>query len=851
MELQHFLSILSTDQNVRNQSISAIQAAESDPNFVNFVINSICSEQAISNPVLQKSLLIVLDDISKNHINNMIKIASEDQKFIQRLINLLFSINFENRVFIEDCIIKISLTDQKEFSSIIPSILQTINETCNIDHIYTVLSLALKWIESSSDETFMSDIGIVLAPILNKVVSATHERNTFLTIGLIASMMKELLTRRNLILDSNFDNIIQAFDSFLLIDSNDEYVFKMKTEILNMLIKLVDSVFDKWKSIEEIGKWVDHFSQDLLPQIVTNTLQMYQLPMNEQLFGSLFHLYYTYLNFGILIENLLTDDFFQNIVIKAARLTPTDLQDFEINELVYISFCNEHNSSEFFSARICASSFLSIILKEYKNIFDPLPILIQQTSDPIDFEARIYLLQRYTIDSDLPDDVFEMFFNLLTQEQPLYIVSSLIHLITIPMQKNDAVVGITVAEHFILNAENRIIQYAAVCLMIQCLTDFDDRLDELNGIVEVNTDQLFPALLKLSGTIFLPEPIILMEKIFQIGGNAFLNIVSELVKSFFEIWRSNEELSEDSPQLTMGPSLMNSATTVLEMVEADSPLILSLAPTVLGEIAKDIIDFPDNPSFSEQIRVAAVFSHKITQPIKEQLLFVQGLLQMDVDPLTMYNIVALLGPLILEKNHTLQKMELTDLILNLCQNILEPEQDHETLGYCLVLASCLIQAEGEKYFSFVETASKILISEPDASVLIGCLYIFASSFYINSEKTATLIPEEVIKLVCEMLKLGINASYREVKLAVYVLSWFGKLGYREAFEIVSNLFAFLLEVKEINDSIPYGPDTLTKLERLHRNEELLSFAPLVIMPVDEIDEMKFYLESDENCILNI
>lgn len=196
-------------------------------------------------------------------------------------------------------------------------------------------------------------------------------------------------------------------------------------------------------------------------------------------------------------------------------------------------------------------------------------------------------------------------------------------------------------------------------------------------------------------------------------------------------------------------------------------------------------------------------------------------------------------------------MGLTDLILNLCQNILEPEQDHETLGYCLVLASCLIQSEGEKFFLFIDTASKILISEQDTSVLIGCLYIFASAFFINSEKAASLISEEVIRIICEMLKQGLNASYREVKLAVYVLSWFGKLGYREAFEIVSNLFAFLFEVKEINDSISYGPNTLTKLERLHRSEELLSFAPLVLMPIDDIDEMKFYLESDENCILNI
>ncbi|OHT03940.1 hypothetical protein TRFO_28727 [Tritrichomonas foetus] len=849
MELEVFSNILNPDPQVRDKAVEIIQNAQNDPAFVNFLLNAVQSDAAKNNQVIFQSLLISLVDTARKHHGYIIE-ATRNPEVKQAMINILFSIPLESRAHIEECLLIVAPGAEQEFAAIFQSIFQTINPNSELADIYTAVSFAKKWIKRSLKAPFLSNFSQIILPFLQICVASELDDLKAKTISELAKLTKTLISSGHVIFNASLDEIFNIFNKIITQPIQTQSGLQMKTSIVILITKIVLCAYESWKCVEEMQEWRKHFISNVMPGIFQASLHASQQPMDLALSGRLFHLYYFFVSFEVMPQQILTPEFFTHIVIPSARLIGNDLIDYELNPIQYISFCCEHETVDFFSARVCASQFLSIVLKKYRNVFDPLPLIAQNSNDPLDFEARIFLLQRYTMEAELPPDIFETYFNLLTTEQPLYIVSALIRMITEPMAMKDAVVGISVAEHFIINAEDPIVQYSAVRLMDRCFKDFESQLDALNGIVELNTAELFPALLKLSNNIHLPEPTNLIKKIFKIGPVNYMNIVSELVMRFFQLWRENQAMEDDINQIVVGPSLMESITTVLESVPADSPLIQTLAPAVLQQLAADMVEFPLNSSISDQIRVAAVFSRKLSVPTEAQIQFIQCLIQMNLDPLDfdIESFIILVCPLILNQNIKFLEMGFEHYLLGFCETVLKDDPSSDKIAQCLVLASCLIQAKGIQYFPFITTASQILQSKPLVSfknkplIIYGVLYVFASALFVDAAQAQLLFVSEIPDIMCELLLNCTTGSYREIKMAVYVLTWFAKFGHKRSFDVAASLFKSLFDMKALDEIIEITPDTLIDRANLHAAEQLTSLSPLIQMPFDSVDELTFFME---------
>lgn len=864
MLFEHFLNINSENEDLRVAAHQAIEAEAKNPGFIVTLFSLLDDSNVQADQNLLNHILVVILSVSRMSVANIIN-AAHDPLFVEAMIRHLFGLKPEFRGLIIECILLSCDFENNNYSPVFEHLLSSISEQSSFTDIYTAISISIKYIKKTVSAEFASTLSNFIIPLLTHSFANVNDTNAVLCIGAFAKLLRILISRQQIFLDSKIDQAIDVFAQVLSQNTNSQEADKTKQQVIDFYSLLVSSVYEKWKTMETLQPWCVHFEADLLPIIVQSSFKTIELPRSINLFGKLFRLFYNFLFFGITPEQFLTPQFF-HIIISAAKLSEDALFEFEINPTQFICFYTEHEDIGFFSTRICASQFIDAIIKKYGEVFDPLPLLIEDPTDTIQFEAKIYLLQRYAMNVPLPEEVFTSYFDLLTTEQPLYIVSALIRLVSIQMATDNTIIGISVAQHFIINADNLEVQYSGAYMMDQCFTDFNENLEDLADIVDLDVSLLFNKLLTLSEELRLPVPTILLEKIYKIGTNHFLEIAPQLIDEFFKLWDDKQMNDDDNQALIVAPQLMNSVAGILETIPSDSQLLFDLAQVVLSRLIKDISSDEENPSLSEQIRVASVFSRHISQPLPVQFEFLNAIFQHIEDPsLIMSDLVLFICPLILnpqsqffEKGHTSEIVSLIERTLTI--QIIDQEYgqearntiDKETIAYCMVLASCLILSGGVQYFPFITTAAQVLMERPKPMILWGTIYVFAAALFIDPAQAQTLFVQEIIDVVVKGLSGVHSIAYRELKLATIVLSYFTKWGSVESFEVASSLLPQLFDMKEIDDKIGQGNDFLIKRSRIHREEELFSLTPLLSLPIDQFDEQEFLLQSShEPHILSI
>lgn len=826
-------NISSPDGNVRTQAVEMIQKASGDPGFIGVLLEAAKNPP---NPNLQLTVLLVLLDVIRRRVNDL----ADDGGLMQELVNLLFALPFELRPHIEEGILLIALfAKDTDFGVVFKSVLDAAlaQQPVNARNVCTAMSLAAQWVHRSPSSTFLSDLGAVVGPLIGAVAQDSEAGPK--TIGVIADLVKTLVKRRHIVLNGSFDEIVKVVSQVVVMNGDSAVVLDMKVMIIDMYVALVSAVFEDWKAIEEIVPWREHFIAELLPIVFEASLEIPKLPLNEKIVCHLLRLFYVYLYFEIKPDMILSQEFFEKYVIPCARLTEDDLSDFDDSPCQFIAFCCEHRDSGFYSPRICASKIVDVVFEKYKQVFNPVPMLSQPCDDPIMFEAKIFLLERCAMRDEIPRDVFESYFNLLTQDQPLYIVAALLRMIAPIMANNDGVVGIGVAEHFIVNAECLIIRFCAICLMLKCFSDFDSRLEDLNAIVELDLESLTRSLLQISNSLPLAEPSVLLEKLFLMAGTKLVEIVPNLVQQFFGLWHAVQGEDDDNSEFILAPSLMNSIASVCEMIPPNSSMAIALAKAVLTQLAADIVDFPDNSSFSDQLAVAAVFSRKLSNPVPEQLMFIHAIFTTQADPSVLItNLNALVCPIMLNPQSGFNEYE---PLVAMCESLISPETDVDVLAQCLVLLACMIQARGVEMFPFVQTACQVLAAKQKSVILAGCLYVFATAFYVNAEAAKPLFNDQIVSVICDGIAIQAGFAYRELKLAMILLSYFTREGSARAFEVATSfVLGRLLEMKALDDELPLTPDSLIKRKRLHEDEGLVSLSPLLALPIDSCDELVLF-----------
>jgi hypothetical protein len=823
MDLSVFLLVHSEVEAERTAAVQTIHNASQSPQFIPFLVTFLRSPDLQSNPVLLESVLVIFLSLVRSRAADL----AADADFVLLLLQLLLDLPLTFRRYVEEAALLVGLAAETDFS---PAVLAVIGAADSPDAIFSTLSLAAHWIKRSPSSVFLANVASAVFPFLS---AATEGDAIQIPVAMvIAKLVRLLLNRRHLVLDATFDALIGTF-ARLLVEATDSSEFQgLKASIVKLFSALIIAVFEKWKSVDEVAGWREHFERDILSGVLESATHLLRLPRSPILSQRLLWLCYNLLRFGLCVDSLLTDDFLLSIVLPAAALTDTDLEEFDENPSLFVAFCHEHKNAGDFLPRICASEFVHLLAHEHLDDYNPLRVLGTTSEGPVEFEAKLFLMERYAAHAPLPDDLFETLFDLLTTEQPLYIVAALLRLIARPLCRNSPPIGVTVAEHFIVNSVCPVVQHAAVYLMLTCINDFPGPLDRLKQIFHVDIAKLSPVLLELSGLLFREEPSVLLEKLFEINNEAFLGVVPELVENFFALWRSNQDIDDDSSRLIVGPSLLHSIRRVLELVPDDADILVTLCPSVLGLLLADITEFSDCGTVDDQFAIAAVFSRKLSAPADSLVEFISSVLSLDLDfSLLVSDFVALVGPLMFAKALPAQP------IVDLCLKIVQPDAENLSLCHGLVAASCIIQAFGVEFFPFVTTAGEVLRAKQKSIILIGALYVFAAALFVDAERALAKI-RDVEELVVGRIIEESGLAYREAKCALVVLCWLARAGCQDAAPVAVSLVAPLVEVREIDR----GASDLAERERAHQENSLLSMTPLIEMPMDEVNEIELFVE---------
>jgi hypothetical protein len=419
----------------------------------------------------------------------------------------------------------------------------------------------------------------------------------------------------------------------------------------------------------------------------------------------------------------------------------------------------------------------------------------------------------------------------MTVQQPPFIVAALVRLITTAIPAAYHVIGVSVAEHFLLHADvpgGCVIQHAAVNLMDACLRDFDGRPQDLRSIVHVDLDRLAPVLLQLSFGLHTATPSVLLEKLFAISGIADGAPVSALVEQFFALWRS----AQASDDLETAPALLQSVVALLEIVSDDG--LALLAPAVLAQLHADLTEFRSGESLADQLEVAAVITRRV--PLFDPLLnFVAEVFALDLDFVGVLPSVALLlAPIVLAERDPARLAQFAEL----CHTWLQPDTDAESLAHACVLAACIIHAGGAPFFAFVTAAAEALLARQKAVVLAGALYVFAAALIAGGGDAAQMLSADVRRVIVAGVAHQDELAYREIKLAVIVLAWLGSTGSGDAFPVALDLVLPLVGMKAL-DGTAAGSRAR---RRVHVEAGLLSLTPLLAMPTDDWDEFRIVRE---------
>jgi len=847
MDLQVFLDLNNDNTEKRQESVDKIMNSISDPSFFEFILELIENNINEKNEQLMKVLLVVLVEISRKKVDLVISMLN-NELIRNRILWLQLNMAKEYRNFIEEVFLAAANANTEKFEEIVVYLLNSISDATPINEIASIVSLLSEWSKSSSLSAVAEVFHSHILSIIHACISLTviNEDSCDL-LGYIASILKELTNRRVFLLDNVLLESMLALSRVCTYDSAEIYVMHMKVCVIDLFSSMILNVFQKWKNENELQVWRECFSVEVLPSILSTSVEITKTPIDSKLGDSLFMLYYRFICFDIESDVFINEEFFENIVIPAAKLTNNDIADFVDNPSSYIAFCFDGSNEEHYTSRICAYHFVELSTKNYIHIFDPINLLMSHNDDMTDFEAKVFLLQSYVSVCPVDPEIIEVYSNLLTQDIPPQLVVSLMRLLSMLMSHSDPISGISISTHFITNSDSYVIQYAASIFLDECLKDIGEGLDEIGELLELPYNDLFTVLLHLSNELHLELPTILMEKIFKIGGSAFTEFALELVKKLMLMWSSNQESGGDIEELT-AVAQMDSIVTILETMPPDSQMLKEFSSQMLQFLIDGIAKFPQSHSTPSQIRAGSVFSMKLSDPTQELFDFIDKVLSTPEvileSSMFLDSISLLVCPLISNpQSHffTYSNGELLNKVSHIIGKSLDLSEDPDTISLSLFMASCLIQSGGYNIIELIPKTIDIVNNKKQSTVLFGAFYLIGSACLINIDVVKSLVNNETMCMMTEKITNRVPLSYRELKYAIISLCFFSQLGCQISLTESAMLIKELLEMAEFEDSLKErGIYRNSQYERVLNEEQLLSIAPLISLPLDSYDEIELF-----------
>ena len=910
MEIQDFLKVGDSQFQEENQKILELCK---DPEFLVFLVETLSNSEVLGNHILLTKVLIVFSHFCKLNCSAFYEGLTNDQ-LKEQIIQLLFAIPQDLRSYIQHSFAIAAAADPEQFCDVINTILDLINESMPLSDIQTILLLTLEFI---SQTTIIGPVAEAIHGMIGPLIAAAGQAvasdpAAYAILGASASIIRVLMQKNLFHIDETLTDAISTFIEGCAVESEDANVLMMKENILDLFVSLIKNVYqgtyheegDEDDSEEESAEpqspqspqqpaataagqsheeevneemqkkaeILELFNSSVTGEILEGALQVTRSKQNDKIIDLLITLLYEMVLYDICPETVVTEEFFTNFIIPSAHMSSIDFSDYSNNPNVYIETSFTDENDFFMSARNSASRFTYIVAKRYLEHYNPIELLAQIGEDKNDAEARIFLLCAYASAPgvEIDPDLFEGIFNLLTTEIPQPLVSTILRFVSIVQPKDDPATSSAVATHFILNSEDLVVGHAGVMLLNQCLSVLDDKVEDLNGLLETPYEELFPKIQELSSQLGLSLEADVMTKLFRVGGPAVVAAAEGIIDQMFGMWHESASSNSEDKDENQEIKYIDSIISIIDSIAPETGAIEGLQEKIFSTLQENITQFPQSSSLTSELTLAAYIALKLpstTEPLIHFIEFIiahmnEGNAGIDFDD----SIVLLIGAAILHQgNPLLGNGEFIQALGNTISAVLvqkpEGEQDDSSerssdeISNAFILAALAVKLGVHDFIPFINNALSIihsmnekdLLKEERTKITWSAFYLFASSFLVAPEDTMQLFTPEAAQMVIEHFTKDLgNLSHRELKMGFIALTFFAKFNVPNAFDVAGNISGMLLDTDEFEEERKSQPLQIHQIQEFYDYRQLTAYVPALPFPIDDFNEMEFYQEVCES-----
>ena len=817
------------------------------------------------------------------------------QEIISTLFSLIFSLVLPKRKEISDCFKEIIFNIFPNSLPIITQILTLFNSTTP-ENLPTLLELVSHWAYAYSRHPLPSDalasFQSVISGIFEKIQQICSQTTDFFIYQICSTSLRYLCYRfTSFYFLPSFSSLLPllttAISTSLSPNTNEEAFVNMKISIARFLFCVSSQILksnhseetanpEETQSIPETDlptnpelydpeflsnqeQFSATFRAEFAPQLLEAVVASLPSAENSRpLLFQLLRLFKLFLIYKICPETIITPNFIKDILIPASRLTHLDIAEFEENPIQFVSFnFTFHSEKSLKNLPTTWSDILTIIINDYGKIQNKFEselidsiydLLTEPTTNPFDFESRIFLMTRFikvtttSIGPMVDPDFVQMLLDVLNDPNVphLWAKTSILEWLNKVLPKFDPNQGYRTAATVILGCDDvSLICSASKLLKNSVIEVMGDEQMEGNSFINrlqfssqeeaeyLQPGNILSKLMAVSSMFHEKWFTHAIETIVKLGAENAYEYISSLTKEHFSYIftlisesQQNEEEIQDS---------LCSIYEILYPLPRNHPMLIELSEDVLTSLSQIFDMFPEIIKSSPEIfSIASIFT-EIPQPwIPSEgfigaLSNIMGHVMKDEAKLnSMKQITFMLAPILRIQPILEAAISFIEQIFNFVAS--GEDITIEVRSYALLLAATMIQYQIDPEISahFVTHAISELgniTGFNQSNLFSACVAVFGAISYAIPDNFLTLIPPDAINFLFQFVNTNMLQTRKEMRNAFIFFCQLAKLGNADALQKANELL------------IPYG------VMKLEDDGVLRSIAKNAFLEIDFTDPL--------------
>ena len=865
MQLDVFLSVINTDNELRSQGEKVIFEAMTDPAFVFFMLNGTQSEQCKSNPTLFKLVASGCVNMIRNHWVSDVPFWSDAQKaeITRLLLEIIFRSEPELRPFLVEAFHVILIGSFPGFAvDVVGKLVEALTKSLgNVNDMVSVLQILVFWAQACESCVIPEEaveqierLNAAVTQILVGIAGMDHGARSFEIVELVAQLIRGFTRKLNAAFAcAGFHTVLEFCVKALTVPTEGDVVRKCKTEVLELFVVLCRELLSIGDGDGVREKFGCAFRTSIGPQVLSVVVAAVPIEKDQHVLAYLLYLLYLFCFHKVGNFDFLNQEFITNVLIPLAKLTPEDIEESTINPLQFLCFNFSYDcSDDVITTRTTLASILGVLVKD-ESLLDPLyDFLLKPTRDRIEFESRIFLMTKYikatltNLGPMIEPSVVEAIGGKLKEKQIMtpWVATSILMFLSATLPYMDPELGCKWAAECITENTSEIVLCAASDLLRTSIVECD-------AAVVLPVHVIIPKLLQLASVVAFPGLTTAIEAVIQISGPEIYPYLIDTMKELFNLCHAS--LSESSSQSCS--HILYSMFEIVNAIPDDAPILAELTELCLPHCVELFTRYPENNAFDDIFLFISAFNSKIdnvTDTMYDCLNRVLDIVAADVEALmnSMQNIAFMMCPIILSPGfpahaHLVGKcFEITTKLMQCTTDL----GDVDLHAYTIMIAGTLILVTGNQGFPFMEPVCHAIVSVKDNTGVIlfsACVYAITCSLLAENtklEETFAALPGEVIQLLIAKISGATLQTYKELRMGFIALLLFTQCGNKDAYITAVNCLESLYEKKLENDL----PPQQKMAQAIDRETGAAEFPPLVIpfalRRIDTIDPFAMFAD---------